>query len=101
MPILSSCCVEMGNAASRQKTPAKAILFNGPDPKDETKSLLMRYFPRTGVEEQVAQFDRRHDNSMAYLDGNVVHAKDYKSIHSLILQIVLSKQYRQFDIAKS
>ncbi len=64
----------MGNAASRQKTPSKAILFNGLDPQDKTKSLLIRYFPNTGIEEQVAQFDRCYNNSMVYLDGKVVNA---------------------------
>ncbi len=63
----------MGNASSRQKKTSTAILFNGPDPQDETKSCLIRYFPKTGIEEQVAQFDRCHNNTMAYLEGNAVN----------------------------
>ncbi len=71
----------MGNATSRQNAPSNAILFNGPDPKDEAKSLLMRYFPNTGVEEQVAQFDKCHNNSMVYLDGNIMNYKDNQLLH--------------------
>ncbi len=50
---------------------AKAILFNGTNPRDENENLLIRYSPDTGVEEEIGKLDASKNNSMVYLDGKL------------------------------
>ncbi len=50
---------------------SEAILFNGPDPNEENKYVLIKYFPKSGVEERVASFQGSVNNGMAYLDGSI------------------------------
>ncbi len=59
-----------------QKEP-EAILFNGTNPTNENENLLIKYFPQTGVEEELGKFDASQNNSMICLDGkldSVVHS---------------------------
>ncbi len=51
---------------------SEVILFNGTNSKDENENLLIKYFPKTGVEEEIAQFEASKNNSMVYLNGKLM-----------------------------
>ncbi len=63
--------LDMDMAESDGQESAKAILFNGTNPRNENENLLIKYFPDTGVEEEIGKFDASKNNSMVYLDGKL------------------------------
>ncbi len=62
----------MESAESDWQVTSKVILFNGTNSKDENENLLIKYFPKTGVEEKIAQFESSKNNSMVYLNGKLM-----------------------------
>ncbi len=64
---------------------SEAILFNGPDPHEEDKYLLIKYFPKSGMEERVASFEGSGNNGMAYLDGNKPKSSLFLSVKKVYL----------------
>ncbi len=60
---------DMTTAGSGRQVMSEAILYNGMNPNNENESLLIKYFPKTGVEEEIAQFEASKENSMIYLEG--------------------------------
>ncbi len=67
----------MATAESDGLEAPEAILFNGTNPKNEKENLLIKYFPKTGVEEELGKFVASQNNSMICLDGkldSVVHS---------------------------
>ncbi len=60
---------DMMTAESCGPVTSEAILYNGMNPSNENESLLIKYFPKTGVEEEIAQFEASKENSMIYLEG--------------------------------
>ncbi len=59
----------MTTAESCGQAMSEAMLYNGINPSNENESLLIKYFPKTGVEEEIAQFEASKENSMIYLEG--------------------------------
>ncbi len=59
----------MATAQTDRPITPEAVLFNGTNPKDESENLVIKYFPKTGVEETITQFEASRNNSMIYLEG--------------------------------
>ncbi len=77
----------MATAESDGQKEPEAILFNGTNPKNENENLLIKYIPKTGVEEEIGKFDASHNNSMICLDGKLGSA-----VHSLNTMVIKSKK---------
>ncbi len=84
---LLTCVLEMATAESDGLEAPEAILFNGTNPKNENENLLIKYFPQTGVEEEIGKFVASQNNSMICLDGKLDSA-----VHSLNTMVSKSQK---------
>ncbi len=63
---------DMESTESDWQVTSEVILFNGTNSKDENENFVFKYFLKTGVEEEIAQFEASQNNSMVYLNGKLV-----------------------------